>query len=180
MSPFLFQPAGRKISKYQLCMSSPRFEKNALAKELLCISLYSVRMRESKPYSLKCFKGYLPQILLGPFLSTLSHIKLLVMMSSSEQNLYLIYLRLEYRKDIVASIFVPFKFIVTEWCASCHCDISEVEALKCVELLLQIPWNIPLPPKFLYFLNPFFLFGKSSVFCDNNLVPFTCGRAELC
>ena len=107
MSPFLFQPAGRKISKYQLCMSSPRFEKNALAKELLCISLYSVRMRESRPYSLKCFKGYLPQILLGPFLSTLSHIKLLVMMSSSEQNLYLIYLRLEYRKDIVASIFIP-------------------------------------------------------------------------
>ena len=41
----------------------------------------------NRPYHLKCFKGYLPQILLASFLNTLSHIRPWEKMFSLEQKL---------------------------------------------------------------------------------------------
>ena len=59
-------------------------------KRLFCISLFGTKYSRvdqvkfvedslSRPYPFNFFKGYLPQILLGPLLNTLSHLKLKLM-----------------------------------------------------------------------------------------------------
>ena len=44
-------------------------------------------VRLSKPYPFKFFKGCLPQILLGPFLNTLSHIFYNIYFLSTEERI---------------------------------------------------------------------------------------------
>ena len=71
----------------------------------------------SRPHHFKCFKGYLPQILLGPFLNALTH------MSISINRITLHYL-------LLISGQCPFSIVL--------------ENLRKPHVSLRFPWNIGL------------------------------------
>ena len=62
----------------------------------------------SRPYHFKSFKGCLPQILLGPFLNTLSHFSILAEATSVGNN-RMGDLHIDFRLEMLWKI-VPLKF----------------------------------------------------------------------
>ena len=76
----------------------------------------------SRPYNFKCFKGCLPQILLGTFLNTLSHLLLLYFQIHNNPD-----------KEICAKLWIRIIKII--------CENSFIILIMKYLLLERYPWN---------------------------------------